>query len=98
MRQPKEAGVKVTVAGGGAGGAAAVVELVKAGHGGGLGGRTPKTLGRFGDQGGVPLGGFFGPALGAPPIFPADLEEATADAELVAVCAPTLAHEGIARG
>jgi len=98
MRQPKEAGVKVTVAGGGAGGAAAVVELVKAGHEVRFWSRTAKTLAPFWDQGGVAFEGVFGTGLAAPTIITADLEEATADAELVAVCAPTLAHEGIARG
>ena len=52
--------MKVAVAGGGAGGAAAVAELLAAGHEVSFWGRSPQTLAPFQEQGGVAYEGVLG--------------------------------------
>jgi opine dehydrogenase len=89
--------VRVTVAGGGAGGAASVVELVHAGHEVRFWGRGTKTLAPFQEQGGVAFEGVLGNGIAAPAVMTVDLEKAIAGADLVVVCVPTFAHEGIGR-
>jgi opine dehydrogenase len=88
---------KVAVVGAGAGGAAAVVELVAAGHDVRFWGRSPQTLAAFQEQGGVGYEGVLGSGLARPTLISGDLRETIAAADVVLVCLPSFAHADIAR-
>jgi opine dehydrogenase len=88
---------KVAVVGAGAGGAAAVVELVAAGLEVAFWGRSAETLAPFREQGGVRHGGVFGSGLACPRLITTDLAEATSGADAILVCLPTFAHADIAQ-
>jgi opine dehydrogenase len=88
---------KVAVVGAGAGGAAAVAELVAAGHEVAFWARSPDTLAPFRERGGVTYDGVFGSGLARPRLITTDLGEATAGADAILVCLPTFAHADIAR-
>jgi opine dehydrogenase len=88
---------KVTVAGGGAGGAAAVAELVAAGHEVRFWTRSPQTLAPFQEQGGVAYEGMLGTGLARPKLMTYDLVAAIDGADVILVCLPTFAHGDVAR-
>ncbi len=88
---------KISVVGAGAGGAAAVVDLVAAGHDVAFWGRSETTIAPFRAQGGVRYDGVFGSGLARPRLITTDLAEATANADAILVCLPTYAHADIAR-
>jgi opine dehydrogenase len=90
--------MRVAVLGAGAGGAAAVAELLTAGHEVSLWGRSPGTLEPFQRQGGVAYEGVLGEGLARPRLITTDLEAAIDGAEVALVCLPTIAHADIARG
>jgi opine dehydrogenase len=85
------------VVGGGAGGAAAVAELVAAGHAVNFWARSPQTLARFQEQGGVAYEGVLGTGLARPDLITSDLALAVDGADVILVCLPTLAHGDVAR-
>jgi opine dehydrogenase len=87
---------KVAVLGAGAGGAAAVAELVLAGHEVRFWGRSPKTLGPFRQQGGVAYEGVLGQGVAHPYVVTSDLNVAIAEADVALVCVPSFAHAEIA--
>jgi opine dehydrogenase len=87
---------KIAVLGAGAGGAAAVAELVAAGHVVAFWGRTPATLAAFRAQDGVAYDGAFGSGLARPLLITSDLTAAIADADAILVCLPTFAHADVA--
>jgi opine dehydrogenase len=91
-----EGGMKIAVVGAGAGGAAAVAELVSAGHEVRLWTRSQETLAPFQEQGGVAFDGIMGCGLAKPSLMTCDLAEATDGARLVLICAPTQAHKDVA--
>src|ERR1700732_3178879 len=88
---------KVAVVGAGAGGAAAVAELVAAGHDVRLWGRSPETLAAFQGQNGVFYEGVLGSGLARPKLITGDLCAAIDAAAVILVCLPTFAHADIAR-
>jgi opine dehydrogenase len=87
--------VKVAVVGGGAGGAAAVAELVSAGHEVRFWSRSQETLAPFQRQAGVAFDGIMGSGLAKPRSMTCDLTEATDGADLILICVPTLAHRDV---
>src|SRR5262249_35812508 len=87
---------KVAVVGGGAGGTAAVAELVAAGHEVRFWSRAAQTLAPFKAQGGVAYDGFLGAGLGQPLRMTCDLAAAIDAAEVILVCLPTFAHRSVA--
>jgi len=89
--------VKIAVVGGGAGGAAAVAELVSAGHEVRFWSRSQETLAPFREQGGVAFDGIMGSGLAKPHLMTCNLAEATDGADVVLICVPTLAHKDVAR-
>jgi opine dehydrogenase len=88
---------KVAVVGAGAGGAAAVAELVAAGHDVRFWGRSPQTLAAFQEQGGVGYEGVLGSGLARPTLISGDLRATIEAADVILVCLPTFAHADIAR-
>jgi len=88
---------EVAVVGAGAGGAAAVAELVAAGHAVRFWGRSPQTLAAFRDQGGVAYEGVLGSGLARPQLITGDLRETIDAADVIIVCLPAFAHADIAR-
>jgi opine dehydrogenase len=88
---------KVAVVGAGAGGAAAVAELVAAGHEVRFWGRSPQTLSPFVEQGGVAYEGVQGIGLARPKLITHDLAPAVDGADIILVCLPTFAHADVAR-
>jgi opine dehydrogenase len=88
---------KVAVVGGGAGGAAAVAELVAAGHTVSLWARSPQTVAPFEQQGGVAYEGMLGTGLAQPNLITSALAAAIDAADVILVCLPTSAHGDIAR-
>jgi opine dehydrogenase len=89
---------RVAVVGGGAGGAAAVAELVTRGHAVNFWARSPATLAPFQEQGGVGYEGVLGTGLARPNRITSDLVAAVEAADVILVCLPTFAHGDIARG
>jgi opine dehydrogenase len=87
---------KIAVIGGGAGGAAAVAELVAAGHEVRFWSRSAQTLAPFQAQGGVAFDGILGSGTAQPALMTCDFAAAIDGAEVVLVCLPTFAHAGIA--
>jgi opine dehydrogenase len=88
---------KVAVVGAGAGGAAAVAELVAVGHDVRFWGRSPDTLAAFQELGGVSYEGVLGSGLARPKLISGDLCETIDAADVILVCLPTFAHADIAR-
>jgi opine dehydrogenase len=88
--------VKIAVIGGGAGGAAAVAELVSAGHEVRFWSRSQGTLAPFQEQGGVAFDGVMGSGLARPSLMTCDLAEAADGADLVLTCVPSEAHKEVA--
>src|SRR5260370_34835226 len=88
---------EVAVVGAGAGGAAAVAELVAAGHAVRFWGRSPGQVGAFREQGGVAYEGVLGSGLARPKLITDDLRAAIDAADVILVCVPTFAHADIAR-
>ena len=81
----------------GAGGAAAAVELVSAGHEVRLWNRSAATLAPFERVGGIEYDGVLGDGVVTPQLITADLGAATAGADVLLVCVPTPGHATIAR-
>lgn len=90
--------MRVAVLGAGAGGAAAVAELVAAGHAVSLWARTAATLEPFESQAGVAYEGVLGDGLAKPELITTDLTRAIEGTEVALVCLPTYAHADVARG
>ncbi|MEA2939358.1 MAG: opine dehydrogenase [Alphaproteobacteria bacterium] len=88
---------KVAVLGAGAGGAAAVAELVAAGHEVRFWGRSQQTLAPFREQDGVGYEGVLGAGLARPAVITDDLAAAIEGADVILVCLPTFAHGDVAR-
>src|ERR1700681_4955349 len=88
---------KVAVVGAGAGGAAAVAELISAGHDVRFWGRSPQTLAAFQEHGGVGYEGVLGSGLAHPTLISGNLPETIDGADVVLVCLPSFAHADIAR-
>lgn len=88
--------MRITVAGAGAGGAAAVAELTAAGHAVRLWNRSAATLAPFVERGGVEYEGVLGEGLAVPEAITVDMAEAIAGSEAVLVCLPTLSHVAVA--
>lgn len=89
--------MKVAIIGAGAGGAAAVVQLCRAGHDVALWARSVETLASFVAAGGVEYEGVFGAGLARPTLVTTDLREALAGREAILICLPTTSHRRIAR-
>src|SRR5262245_54800197 len=87
---------RITVVGGGAGGAAAVAELVAAGHRGRFWSRAAQTLAPFQAQGCVAYDGVMGSGLAQPELMTGDLSAAINAAEVILICLPTFAHRSMA--
>src|SRR5260370_2970789 len=87
---------KIAVIGGGAGGAAAVAELVAAGHEVRFWSRSAQTLAPFQVQGGVAFDGILGSGTAQPAMMTCDFAAAIDGAEVVLFCLPTFAHPDIA--
>jgi opine dehydrogenase len=88
--------MKIAVVGGGAGGAAAVAELVSAGHDVRLWTRCQQTLAPFQEQGGVAFDGVMGSGLAKPSLMTCDLAEATDGTSVAVICVPSQAHKDVA--
>jgi opine dehydrogenase len=88
---------KVAVVGGGAGGAAAVTELVAAGHQVRFWSRSAPTLAPFQEQGGVGYDGVLGCGFAQPELMTCDLAAAIDSADVILVCLPTFAHRSVAQ-
>jgi opine dehydrogenase len=86
----------VAVLGGGAGGAAAVAELVATGHEIRFWSRSAETLAPFQAQGGVAYDGILGDGFAQPALMTSDLAAAIEAAEAILVCLPTFAHRSVA--
>jgi opine dehydrogenase len=86
----------IAIAGAGAGGAAAVAELVVAGNTVAFWGRSEKTLAPFRAVGGVAYDGVLGSGLAKPHLITSDLSEAITGADAILVCLPTFAHADVA--
>lgn len=89
--------MKVAVLGGGSGGAAAVAELVGAGHEVRFWSRSSHTLAAFRDRGGIAYDGVLGEGIARPELMTDDLARAIGATDTILVCTPTLAHGEIAR-
>jgi opine dehydrogenase len=89
--------MRVTVIGAGAGGAAAVVELVQSGHKVALWSRSAKTLEPFQRSGGIEYEGVLGEGLARPALITGDLRAALRDCEAVVCTLPTFSHAAVAQ-
>ncbi len=89
--------MRVSVIGAGAGGAAAVAELVSAGHAVSLWNRSECTLAPFIDRGGVEYEGVLGEGCAKPALITTDLAQAIRGADVVLVCLPTISHVALAQ-
>ena len=89
--------LSVAILGGGAGGAAAVAELTRAGHDVTLWSRSPDTLAPFQKIGVVEYEGVLGEGVAKPRLITADLRAAVANVDVILVCLPTFSHAAIAR-
>ena len=87
----------VAIIGGGAGGAAAVAELTRAGHEVTLWNRSVETLTPFQETGTVEYEGVFGEGAATPRLITTDLRAAIAGVDAILVCLPTFSHAPIAR-
>ena len=88
--------MRVTVIGAGAGGAAAVVELVQAGHDVAWWNRSPDTLQPFQRIGGVEHEGVLGDGVARPALMTTDLTTAIENCETVICALPTFSHAEVA--
>ena len=88
--------MKVAVLGAGAGGAAAVAELVNTGHEVRFWGRSAETLAPHQVVGGVVFEGELGEGIANPKLITTDIEAAVADADVAVVALPTFSHASIA--
>ena len=86
----------VAVIGAGAGGAAAVVELSRAGHEVRWWNRNAATIAPFRKAGGLRYEGVLGEGFARPAAFADELGDALDGADLAMVCLPSLAHEAVA--
>lgn len=89
--------MRVTIMAAGAGGAAAAVELTRAGHSITLWTRSPGTLSPFAAAGGIEYEGVLGEGLAPIAAMTCDAAVAVKNAELVLICAPTSSHRDLAR-
>ncbi len=89
--------MRVTVLGAGAGGAAAVVELLASGHDVVLWNRSAETLAPFQNLGGVRYEGVFGEGLARPSAITNGLPIAIRGADAAVVALPTHSHGTIAQ-
>ncbi|MCW5603039.1 MAG: NAD/NADP octopine/nopaline dehydrogenase family protein [Burkholderiales bacterium] len=89
--------MQVTVLGAGAGGAAAVVELTRAGHEVALWNRSTATLDPFLRAGGVEYEGVLGKGIARPRLITGDLRQSLAGCEAVVCVLPTFLHAAVAR-
>lgn len=87
----------VAVIGAGAGGAAAVVEAMLAGHLVSLWNRSEATLAPFIARGGVEYEGVLGEGFVAPALMTSDMARVIDGADVALVCLPTLSHAAVAR-
>jgi opine dehydrogenase len=89
--------MRIAILGAGAGGAAAVAQLLLAGHDVSLWNRSAGTLRPFIAIGGVEYEGVLGCGTARPRKISADISEATAGVEAILVCLPTFSHGVVAR-
>ena len=89
--------MRVAVIGAGAGGAAAVAELVGAGHEVALWNRSERTLAPFIERGGVEYEGVLGEGFAKPAVITPDMALAMRGAEVALVCLPTISHAAVAQ-
>jgi len=89
--------LKIAVLGAGAGGAAAVAELVSAGHDVALWARSERTLAPFQTRGGVAYEGVLGTGVAKPSLITADISAALSGVDAALICLPTTAHGQLAR-
>ncbi|HEV2551585.1 MAG TPA: NAD/NADP octopine/nopaline dehydrogenase family protein [Stellaceae bacterium] len=89
--------MRVAILGAGAGGAAAVAQMLLAGHDASLWNRSAETLEPFLAIGGVEYEGVLGSGTAKPKTISADIGQATAGAEAILVCLPTFSHGLVAR-
>lgn len=89
--------MRVTILGAGAGGAAAVAELVQAGNDVALWNRSPATLEPFQRIRGVEYEGVLGQGIARPRLITSDLAAAVKDTEAVVCTLPTFTHAAVAR-
>jgi opine dehydrogenase len=87
---------RVAVLGAGAGGAAAVCELVAAGYEVSLWGRSADTLATFEQQGGIAYQGVLGEGLARPKTITQNFAAAIDAADVILVCLPSFAHADVA--
>src|SRR2546423_12110009 len=88
--------MRVTVIGAGAGGAAAVAELVQSGHEVALWNRSPETLAPFQVIGGVEYEGVLGEGLARPRVMTNDMAAALEGSDAVVCTLPTFSHAAVA--
>ena len=86
---------KVAIIGGGAGAAAAAVELAHAGHDIALWVRSAATLAPYRAQGGVAYDGVLGSGQAIPRLITGELAAAIEGVDSILVCLPTFAHSEI---
>jgi opine dehydrogenase len=89
--------MKVSILGAGAGGAAAVAELTRAGHEVVLWNRSAETLAPFQALGGVRYAGVLGEGIARPRLITAELATAIEGADAAVVTLPTFSHAPVAR-
>jgi opine dehydrogenase len=88
--------MRATVIGAGAGGAAAVAELIQAGHEVTLWNRSAATLEPFLRAGGVEYEGVLGSGLARPKLITGDLRAAIAGSDAIICTLPTFLHAEVA--
>jgi opine dehydrogenase len=88
--------MRVTVIGAGAGGVAAVADLVQSGHEVALWNRSLDTLAPFQQAGGVEYEGVLGNGLARPYLMTCDLPGALEGSEAVVCTVPTFSHAAVA--
>lgn len=89
--------MRVTIIGAGAGGAAAVAELVQAGHEVTLWNRSVHTLEPFLRIGGIEYEGVLGSGIARPRLITSELRSAIDGCEAVVCTLPTFSHAAVAR-
>ena len=89
--------MKVSIFGAGAGGAAAVAELMLAGHEVTLWSRSADTVAPFHAAGGVAYEGVLGEGLVVPKLITSDVGAAVRGADVAVVALPTFSHAPVAR-
>jgi opine dehydrogenase len=93
----EEEAMKVAVLGGGAGGAAAVAELTRAGHTVSYWARSESTLAPFLELGGIAYNGVLGTGIARPRTITSNLGAAIKDCEVALVTLPTFSHAPMAK-